>query len=882
MERDTIPEISYSTFGDIKRRVREKRNGALKVAKLNTSLASKIKTKILSNSSLLKTSLKLNNKALAIALSTERENCRRLKNEKLLLQKEVDELRLQNILLCQKLNCLNKTLLEVEAFLNNSLLTAIEMSTLSENIQNPLASRGDKFNSEGHQSEISDQPVRSTEQPVSTLMIAKQQDSTFAFKADDLLKQLPLLPQESGADQISGALLAFENNVPKSCITNQMETVFVPKSFSTKNQTVMEQNSNSTYTLDPDNVYSVEKCEQHSRTQNNSSFPICEYVTKRKKQAVSCKSDARPTTVNSVLKIDQNSTLHCCTNEVLTTDKTGNEMDPNVISHTVPLHQTENKSAQTHKVHFLSDQKPEETVYDADMELTASDLGEILTVKSKAKVKNGQLKVDNISADLRKTSMGGKSENKNNKPRRSDKKAPGHKKDKHISTMESQQFQPQKNESFQRRSYQDMNLKSTNKDAVGKHFTYNKRNDIQIHTVNSLALNCQSKGKSKASVSKRENPNNQTPEDFNVPGNKVPLEDYCIESLSSGENPISITTSKQYLLDEDTSKQAMKNITCLATHSINQSNNGEIGNGQGLRRNLKELDSNEYRPDCQSNQGNITMKRRNNREVNFHCNLTSEITNHTDVLSNKQVKVLSQDNKKRIFAKASRKTCIIHTDFLKQKKLIVKQNLHNENVPCVDVTLKKAEKIQKSLDVHGVTPMWSLKETEFDGDLFKRVDSIQKPRRKTNVCSSSQDKSKESIISNHTETATEAHNIQKTISVQKNTERCQRTNQEKNECAPTKKIDVICRESCKIPDFGKKPLEDLTNISIHCLPKPNKGLEENFTPATRRRRTTVCYREPKINTKLRRGDEFTDTEFLHSAVPKVKAKQSFKNKSRLL
>ncbi|XP_060113086.1 shugoshin 1-like [Heteronotia binoei] len=329
----------------------------------------------------------------------------------------------------------------------------------------------------------------------------------------------------------------------------------------------------------------------------------------------------------------------------------------------------------------------------------------------------------------------------------------------------------------------------------------------------------------------------------------------------------------------------MKNITCRATYKINQLNYCEIENGQDLRRNLKELGSNECRPDCQKNQGKNIMKSRNNsREVNLHCNLTAEITTHTlDVLSTKQVnEVLSQDNKRKIFAKASRKTCIIPRDSLKQKK-IVKQNLHDENVPHVDITYKKAEKVQKTLDVHSVTPTCSLKEAESGDDTFKRIDSIQKPRRKTYVvCSSNQDKSKECIISNSAETATEVHNIHKTISFQKNAEDFQRTNQEKNERTPTEKRDVTCKESCKIPDFGNKALEDLTNISILCLPKSKKGLEENFIPATRRRRTTVCYREPKMNTKLRRGDEFTDTGFLHSAVSKVNIKQSFKSKSRLL
>ncbi|KAI4891195.1 hypothetical protein NFI96_026057, partial [Prochilodus magdalenae] len=72
-------------------------------------------------------------------------------------------------------------------------------------------------------------------------------------------------------------------------------------------------------------------------------------------------------------------------------------------------------------------------------------------------------------------------------------------------------------------------------------------------------------------------------------------------------------------------------------------------------------------------------------------------------------------------------------------------------------------------------------------------------------------------------------------------------------------------------------LSDVTNLSPAVYQKPLPGRDSTPGLARKRRCTsTVNYKEPSISSKLRRGDKFTDTQFLRSPIFKQKARHSLK------
>ncbi|XP_019378736.1 PREDICTED: shugoshin 2 [Gavialis gangeticus] len=986
MEKQASAETSSScTLGALGGHMKQERT--FRAAKLNASLASKIKSKIRNNSSFFKISLKYNNKALALALSAEKENSRRLKNEKLFLQKEVEELQFHNILLRQKLNCLNKTLIDIEAFLNNNLLTAIKISSLSEHLQSPLLQPGGKNSHVGDPSKISHHSVRSGGMSLKIPSVAahnaKQKNSPSVCEiADDLCKNTAVASNKVSSDKISSELLlSSEKGNSKPNEIDKMETVLDANVCVKENQPWTELNCSCVFISDVSNVPSMGPFEEFMKPHNDSPLPLNENMTQWKKHALFCRSDIKSTIKECNKEGSLNNESHNITDNgsVITTTSARPKLSmlpqlpPSPVQSVNEFGKTE-----SNKMHLVSDRKPEETVYDADMELTASDLREILTVASKAKNnRNSNVKNDKISANLRKvrySNTGKKDKKKMNSNTRSISGFPneeGHKntevaKNSNIAEPEADMFQMQIKPVAQGNALKKWKLLRINKHDVGQNSQSNHKNVGQTYVVNLAYPDEPKQEKNKEGC--LENMADKLPNpDFILSCSKVLSKDYSTKSLQSKENDMSNTLSLEQNLAVTNGKYNRPKINrknFQISSEMSKTNYYREKTGQQPDSCSKSSNAKACQSDCKTKQD-----QKSNRKSEYHkddsCRDSSSYTVPIQKIGQKVN--ISPGSSKRLLTKNSQKNNINKSKDLAPCTFSVKQWLKNETMSHSEVLgnrITKTQQVQGVLDIQTSKPenkqsaksslknvvdcsvkkpsilifpdnqiknkvkiiskdaeirlegydrrhidqmeqnVWDDQKTQTEVESFMNK-LIVKPELlhimpkesellKFSPVACSEDMSVASCssyqgsLSHKKLPAVDHHRISVNFPLLKNSEILEKTN-ETPLCTNKKgrKVKITFEGSCQknlILCNDSQALQDLTNMKLYphnSLPETQKKFEENSKTPTRRRKTNICYKEPRLNSKLRRGDQFTDSEFLNSPVFRVKNKRSFKSKSRL-
>ncbi|XP_065493311.1 shugoshin 2 [Caloenas nicobarica] len=997
MEKQATAQSSSIVTSDAVRGHMKKRDGTLQAAKWNASLASKIKTKLMNNSSMLKVSLKQNNKALAVALSVERENSRKLKNEKIFLQKEVEKLQLHNILLRQKLTSLNKTLTEIEAFLNDNLLTAIKISSLSENLQSCVPLSPGPSSATDDQLKSAQPSAGSVELPAKLPLIAtanaQQQDSPLVCEIPNPFKCTTTLSKEMHSDLVKFVLsLPSGTNNQKFIEIDPLETT-IDKNISLKeNQLCTDLTCSSAFLTRVENTQPLGQSEELMKQYNHSSVTFCGKVTERKKHAVIPKSKIQHNIKDFAKKCSSNNLHHYGINSSSNTNDVNFQESSSDSSHVIPspLKFSSESKIDFKKLLFTENMKPEETVYDADMELTASDAGELLTVTAKDKLHRNQNSNANVNsekmlANFRKVKYSKKDKEKiksktevssnfyvEERATRADNNEASK-----TTDSQTQLFQSQTDQLPTGNSVGKWSLLNTGKCYQAELCPSKAKDAGRTCQVNLMSPRKQETNKETFSGMSEDMESKIQKADSNSSGNKIPPEVCCAANLPFQDNTSNVLPSQQDFLHTDEkrgkpkrNRKAFQNPSEMDNAKYHGEENGQYEESISKKSQTEIHQRDSKRKQDQKN----IIKRKCNQKSSYRQSgeTGSDSIHKIPQKADQKGSHFSPRRLKHTLAKASRKACIIPKENLtqfstgKNEELKTKDALHAGAVPGNKGT--ETQQMQVALVTqNGVSVNTPQAKEQVDGDanMLKKVDSPSLAHKTPHISNSpdNQIKRKPRFSAGITETRPEKNyfrhidqgrqNIlddqgaprerdslmsklkctaQKSeflkflpvkcsknvplntdsffqeglssaelpalddldasmkFSIPKNSEICGENDRTKalDTGKAGQKLDHVSKEIDKktlTPCHGRKALQDLTSNSIQShtsLPKAPKTSEENSAAPSRRGRATICYKEPSLNRKLRRGDQFTDTQFLASPVYKIKKKRSFKSKPKFI
>ncbi|XP_021256213.1 shugoshin 2 isoform X2 [Numida meleagris] len=819
----------------------------------------------------------------------------------------------------------NKTLREIGAFLNDNLLTAIEISSLSENLQSSLP--------------LSDSPSSCTEDQLKS--------TCQSARSVELPVKLPLLATSARKQQ--------------------------------ENQFCTELNTKSAFLTHFDSVQPLRQSEEFTRRYNDSSLPFHGNVAERKRCATPYGSKPQLNIKDFDKKCSSN-LLHRVSSSSRSNEVNLQE-SPSDLSRITPSRL--DFSSECKETLPIDGIKSEETVYDTDMELTASDAGELLTVASKDKLhKNNNANSDKVLANFRKVKYSKREKEKiKNKTEVS---SNFYAEEKHARTdnnisettdPQTQLFQSQ-TEQLPTQNSTETNTKDCNQDQ--KCLSKNKvtRRTYLVNLVHQKQEQDANKENSSETLDDVENKIIKA--DSNLPSNKIPHQVCCAVSLAFHDNTSTVPPLQQDFLHENENcvrlqrnRKTFQNPSKMNTAKYYKADNGkyeEYGSKKSQTDRCqhdskrKQDQKNIIKSKCNKNSG-YRQRKTENDSVN-------KIAQKVDQKSGNS----SPSRLKHILAKATRKAYVIPTKDLTTFSLCKSEELKNKDALCTQAVhgnkITETQQSQGALVAQNDMAM-NIQEAKAStqnvgnkADTLKRVDSSPTAHKESNISNSCdhQVKEKESLSSGITESRQKKnyfrHTDQGQLKFLDDKEVSHEMDSFMNKLKPmVQKLEILeslpvdCSKNMTVNtgnffqgDFSETKLTPLDNLNAsmnsilknskivgktdqdkaldsgkakqksdhtseeiyektvkHChgrtalqdvtntsefshtfLPKSPQILEENSAEPVRRGRPAICYKEPPLNRKLRRGDQFTDTQFLHSPVYKVKKKRSFKSKSKFI
>ncbi|XP_075763001.1 uncharacterized protein LOC102449629 isoform X3 [Pelodiscus sinensis] len=988
-------ETSFFSLSGVRERMRAKKNGALKTAKLNASLASKIKTKIINNSSIVKVSLKRNNKALALALSAEKANTQRLIFEKMLLQKEVEKCHFQNATLRQRLYFLNKILKQLEEFLNGNLLTAIKMSRPSEYHSTSLPLSEGQNNSivEGSwtddliDTQLGVSPLdRMTEMPMRVPVRkvdgeGRCQSSSSADVQTFLVGLHTSVPAEPGKNTtatsslppqlsqlIEESLASHEKNRQRLSKGGEPEPAFVDSHLIFgESSSCIPQSSRSCPVSSLAKNLSLPQCGEITRPCSDSLVQLHGHITERKKR-VTVFITSTPSS-----EVDFNPGI--CSNRTSKWSIGGD----NCASKTVKLnslldlpseHDSDPRTESSHKELPHDLLQPAEAVCDAEVDPNFSRIAEFVTLEAKSQ-SNDQVTETPV---LKKVSTGKKKRDAfksypkiNSDVHRKEESPPNAKmvtKAKDLSKSKSKSHRPagqtpgdaleevvlQKGSDYAlRQSDKAKNCIRMHLLNVGQSKKVGKKH-LLPQEINSVSF----AGRLRSMESQFQSPHSASLRQ------KAPLNRCAPQSSLHLEKQLcSLPALQQDLLDV--------NMKCTKQ----KANRNTIRISKADDRNEENVQSSARMPEgeaeCHAKKGQKSKRKMNKESNPLRSEAeTSGTCGDVQGVRKRNDKDLSSNTK------PSRKTYIVSPYKIRRSLISVQLDLNGDEIACSEhvpeSNMNKTQKAQKTSGVESHEKLSTcprkkvlnrVHSNTHASALKEGVDSRYRSKRKTYLVDPSEthlegtenfasetsgitdsalrqagpvkqnfmpitilktdpDSNLEALISEpvgtnsmkgnpslidfssdaHFETLHFHHSSKRLPLLEPPTGADHRiaenpsalthssVNLKESDSEQTpggshggKKAKTSSKDPCQrtaLPGSESKALEDLTNASFL---SPITSETSSARP-TRRRRDPACYVEPKLNSKLRRGDPFTNTEFLHSPVYKTKRKKVTKENEK--